>query len=375
MHTRFPPGVGKLRTILALGLALWAVSAAGQASADDQQACDCGCGNSNTVSSLFWCGVEPLPRDPWYVTADGMAMQRLFRGLGPIAVMGLSPTASLALSQKSLDEPFQAGGRLLVGHTFDESPYQIEVSYYTMTTWDTAAQAADPMGNLFSPFTNFGATPGNSSFTNFGATPDTRVDFNTLVQIRETSRLEDGEVNLKHRLPLPVGNPMVTLLFGVRHVAVREEFEYMSGPSQNTNPVTVHAHTNNNLWGPQIGGVVEYGHQDVWLRFEGKAAICENDANRDLFASVNGIDATHPRAFYDGTATVADISVTLLWHPTTAITTRFGYQALWVDQLALAARNFVSDVGTLTDAASQPALNTRGTLVYHGPFAGLQLSW
>jgi hypothetical protein len=367
MHTLFPIAIGKLRTILAFGLTLWVFSAAGRAGADGppppsgSSGCDC---NGACGSSIFWYGVEPLLRDPWYASVDAIAMQRLFSGLGPVATLGLGSTGSLAFSQKDLNEPFQAGVRLLVGHTFDNTPYQVEVSYYTLTTWDTSGQASDPTGNLFSPFTNFGA-----------ATPNTALDYNSLVQIRQTSRLEDGEAYVKHRLPLPAGDPQIYLLFGVRHVGVREEFDYASGPTRNTNPVTVHAHTNNNLWGPQIGGVVDYGHQDVWLRFEGKAALCENDSNSDLFADANGIAATHPRVFHDATASVADISATILWHPTDSITTRFGYQALWVDQLALAGRNYAPDAADLTDALAPVPINTRGTLIYHGPFAGMQLSW
>src|SRR5208282_5178243 len=110
---------------------------------------------------------------------------------------------------------------------------------------------------------------------------------------------------------------------------------YMAYPAPT---VAVNAHTNNNLWGPQIGGVITYGHQDVWLQFEGKAALCENDANRDLSTNLGGVQTTRPRLYYDGTATVADINATLLWHCTAALTTRVGYQALWVDQIALAQR-------------------------------------
>ena len=40
---------------------------------------------------MFWCGVEPLPRDPWYVSVDGVAMQRLFSGLGEAASLGTNP--------------------------------------------------------------------------------------------------------------------------------------------------------------------------------------------------------------------------------------------------------------------------------------------
>ena len=132
----------------------------------------------------------------------------------------------------------------------------------------------------------------------------------------------------------------------------------------------VNAHTNNSLWGPQIGGVIEYGHQDVWLRVEGKAALCENDANRDLYANVSGTATTHPTVYHDGTAEVADVSATLLWHFASAATFRIGYQAMWVDQLALAARNFETGVASLTNATAPVPIDMGGHLVYHGPFVG-----
>ena len=95
-------------------------------------------------------------------------------GAGAAATEGLSPTGTLALSQQSLDDPFQAGARMLVGHTFGDSPYQVEVSYFWLNPLDMTAQAADPTGNLFSPFTNFG-TPANPL-----------VDNNSFVEIHLT---------------------------------------------------------------------------------------------------------------------------------------------------------------------------------------------
>ena len=129
-------------TIFAVGLALWAGAGAGQAIADEPPG-----------YSIFWQGCEPAAGDPWYVSSEGLALQRLFRGLGPIATEGPSPTGTLALSQQNLDEPFNAGVQFLVGHTFDDSPYQVEVSYFWLNPWNTSAQAVDPTGNLFSPFT------------------------------------------------------------------------------------------------------------------------------------------------------------------------------------------------------------------------------
>lgn len=276
---------------------------------------------------------------------------------------GRSPTGTLAISQQSLDEPFQAGTRLLVGHSFEDTPYQVEVSYYWISPWDTSAQAIDPAGNLTSPFTILSGFPLNKF-----------LDNNTLVEIREVSRLENGEINLKHTLSLPAGDPTIALLFGVRHVAVREEFDYSSQPV-GADPVSVRARTNNNIWGPQIGGLVDCGCHDVWFHMEGKAALCDNECDRDLAANVNGANATHARIFHSGTAEVADISASLVWRPLPVLTATIGYQALWCDELALAARNFAPDPTTLTNAAAEPAINTRGTLIYHGPFAGLQLNW
>ena len=118
-------------------------------------------------------------------------------------------------SHPDLYTPFQAGDRLLVGHTFDDTPYQVEVSYFWLSAWNTSAQFLSDR-SLFSPFTNFGS-PANSS-----------VDGNSSVQVNEVSRLESGEVNFKYALSLPAGEPTVVLMVGVRHVGVREEFDYAS---------------------------------------------------------------------------------------------------------------------------------------------------
>jgi hypothetical protein len=72
---------------------------------------------------------------------------------------------------------------------------------------------------------------------------------------------------------------------------------------------------------------------------------------------------------------VGDIGASILWRPVAALTAKIGYQALWCDQVALAARNFAPDLATLTNPLLQSPMNARGTLIYHGPFAGLQWNW
>jgi hypothetical protein len=357
MYVDFSSRIARLGTILAVAVMLWTF---GPGSAVGDDPCNCNC-DPNCYSGL-WPPCDPFPRAPWYFSADGVAMQRVFPGLGPAATLGLSPTSSLALSQKDLATPFESGAQMRIGHNFDGSPYQLEVSYLWLAQSDTTAQVVDPAANLYSPFTNFGA-PVNPLF-----------DPSDLVTIHQISQLESGDINLKCILPLPARAPTMMLLFGVRHVGIKEQFDYSSSLA-GANPVLVHAHTNNNLWGPQIGAVMDYGRENAWLHFEGKAALCNNSANRDLDANVNGVDANHPRQFTSGTATVADASLAILWRPSSILTARIGYQGMWCDQLALAGRNYVADPTMLTTATAEPAVNTRGTLFYHGPFAGLQLNW
>ena len=80
MHTLFPPGMGRLGTILALGLALWAAAGAGRAIADDPPGCgDRGCG----CNPVFWQGYEPLPATLGMSAATGLPCSDYFAGWDP----------------------------------------------------------------------------------------------------------------------------------------------------------------------------------------------------------------------------------------------------------------------------------------------------
>ena len=243
MQVFIPLGSDKRGTIPALALIFWAAAIGISAADEPPGPCDCCSTVAGNQGSMFWCGVEPLPRDPWYVSVDGVAMQRLFSGLGEAASLGTNPGATVALSQQSLDNPYQAGVQMLLGHTFTNTPYQVEATFLWLNPLAESAQAASSADNLFSPFSNFGSPTVNPI-----------VDNNSFVQIGLVSRLQTEDLCLKSKLPLPEGDPTVILLVGVRQVGVREEFDYFSTPSTNVNPVAVHAHTNNNIWGPEIGG-------------------------------------------------------------------------------------------------------------------------
>jgi hypothetical protein len=75
----------------------------------------------------------------------------------------------------------------------------------------------------------------------------------------------------------------------------------------------------------------------------------------------------------DHTAFAGELALTFVYRWSPHLTTRLGYQALWLEQLALAPDNLNTDLNILTLGPAQ--LNHDSGSVYHGPFAGIALGW
>jgi hypothetical protein len=263
-----------------------------------------------------------------------------------------------------LDKPFSAGVRTTIGYTVGDSPYQAEFSYFTLNQWDTSAAAFDPNGMLVSPFTNFG------QFTD----PFGTLDRNQLVTIHELSYLDNAEFNIKTLLPTPPGMTF-NFLMGVRYMGVREELDYLSFKNISA-PATaaVTAHTVNNMWGPQVGALVDFNvERHTWISFEIKGAILSNSASRDLFATTNSTNYTHDDS-QTATAFASEFNLSIFWKPTPALSARIGYEAILVNNLVLAEENFAPSAPILESSVPIP-LNNRGSVLYQGPYAGLELDW
>lgn len=322
------------------------------------------------------CCLAP-PRPAWYVDTEAIALRRTVLDRIDVGSLGTMPGHLIVLDRDDLDQPFQAGPKLLIGHTFADTPYQIEFSYFQVGDWDatTGVRNFSPngvgsTGNLFSPFTFFG-----------NPAPVAGVDYDNLIRIHETSHLDNEELNWKHAICLPTNCLALTFLVGARHMSINESFDYFSTSDVSTTPggssAAVSSRTGNDLWGAQIGGTADlYTSQCSWIRFECKGALCNNSAYRDLQSTLINGAATNatvqPRLDETGTAYVADFGITVFWRPLPHLTSRIGYQALWVDGLALASQNYRMDP-TLT--LPPVAMNRKGSELYQGPFAGVEFSW
>ena len=97
-------------------------------------------------------------------------------------------------------------------------------------------------------------------------------------QIHELSSMDMGELNLRGQLPMPPGRLTASALVGVRYMDVHEQFDYLDS---STLPLPmVSTRTQNQMWGPQVGGLAQFFIEDCfWVDVEAKGAIFANDAS------------------------------------------------------------------------------------------------
>ena len=326
--------------------------------------------------------VPPRPR--WYVTSDGGALHRNptrnfdFASLGvlPMLPSGVaSGPTDIVLSTRNYNYDFSAAGRVLIGHTFNDC-LQIEGVYLGVAESDNLVAVRDATpnalggnGNLFSPFGGFGVTP------------LVGLDYNKLAQIRYTSSLQGGELNIRRQLPMPPEGLVTSILFGVRYIGLPENFDYFTQsdvptPGGTTN--SIHVTTSNEMVGPQIGALFEfYVDNRWWVNVEMKAALMNNRGQQSTtYVNVdnNGVTTQNfDSRREDHTAFAGDLALTFVYRWSPHFTTRLGYQALWLQNLVLAPDNLNTDIDIVRLGPAQ--LNYTGGTVYHGPFAGITVGW
>ncbi len=158
-----------------------------------------------------------------------------------------------------------------------------------------------------------------------------------------------------------------------------EEFDY------NTTTATFPAATNNfrintdnQMYGAQVGGMLEfYCDNRWWFNFEFKGGVMDDRTSlTTLYQNTPVGGATTNTAFttqQDHTAFVEDFSITCVYHWNEHITTRFGWQGVFLQNVALAEQNLGTSLPLLTTGPA--VLNHYGSVVYQGPVAGLTVAW
>lgn len=294
-------------------------------------------------------------------------------------------SVTTVLGTQDLHFEFEGGYRFTLGRMLSDQ-YWLEFTYFDVHDWFGTAAVRDrteyierdaegePTGttypaSLFSPFTDFGNP-------DFPEAIRERFDYNHFVRIESTSTLDNMEMNLWHRLATPPEQLEASFLVGLRYMSILEYFRYHSEsdvPGVGTTNF-VDTRTGNHLFGAQLGALLTFPIEPSWsIDWELKGAVCGNRAHENTRYTPDGVPGPLIGRREGRTTFVGETSVMLVYEFTPRLTVHAGYQALWVDGLALASENVPRDAYILIEGPGQ--LVHSGNIVYHGPQLGLNLVW
>jgi hypothetical protein len=324
------------------------------------------CGEGCAPPACEWIG-----GGGWYFTVDALALKR--DQANNVAFATWDDDGNVALETRQRDFPFRYGAQFTAGRTL--SPwFRVEGTYFGLANWNELVAVRDNSINAF-------GEPGDlfSRLSNFGNPPTVGLDFNDLASINYSSALDNVELNLRRRLDT-ISSMEMSVFGGARYISVRERMEYFTSsalPLALGATNSVNTRTTNDLFGLQIGATLNAPlDDDFWLGLTTKGAICQNIANQDTVYATNvgGVaDSFAGGARKNASTWVGDVQLTFNYRCCEWLTCRVGYQATWMDGLALASDNIPASADILRFGPA--TIEANGRVVYHGPHAGFMLVW
>ncbi|MBN2580397.1 MAG: hypothetical protein JXB10_15545 [Pirellulales bacterium] len=307
------------------------------------------------VSSRLFGG-QALPGEPdllyrnryegeWLTaTADLLVMDRV--GPRSVPLVRNATTGAELLNAKDLDFKWELGPRVnFIAHRvlFDQD---IEASYFGIDGFrasETVYSASNPIAFSIPGYTYTAAN---------GA--GIRFEYPSQIYSAELN----GRIYLYDRL---------SLLAGFRWVNLHENL-VGTGIVGGMGTEFLDINVDNHLYGGQIGMDVSLLDFDGPFRIDGvlKAGVFGNYT--DQAAIVGGRNYGDKR---DHTAFLGEINLVAVYEITPNILLRGGYQVLWLEGVALAG----DQPATLDLNSNDFQPDTRGSLFYHGAFAGLEINY
>jgi hypothetical protein len=323
---------------------------------------------------------EPLiPPTPYqsslgtiYVASDLVGFARL----DPKGTFATANRTTTVLSGDNLDYVHTPGMRTMVGLRLNDY-YALETTYLGLFDWDVQNSVRNVQVNL-------AGTAGNlySPFTNFGSPPQAGLDFNNFVSVASETEFDTGELNVRQRVDLPSSGFQAAGLWGLRYIGLSDRFSYRSrsvSPAPSGSVVANDVNAYNRMLGAQFGGAFEmHVERRAWVNLEAKGMVLTNDSSQSshFAAGPPGAAATTSTVGEQSQRRVsfgADVQATLSWRFSPAIVGRLGYQALFLDGVALGDDNFLKNARNATVSPSE--LANDGNMTFHGPFTGVTFTW
>jgi hypothetical protein len=256
------------------------------------------------------------------------------------------------LGTEDLNLGMTAGPRLSLRYTF-RSAGTLELSYFGFHHWDDAvtAQGTDRL-SLPAPLAPF-----TEDYT--GATAMTTS---------LSADIHNAEVNVIR----PLADSDLSILAGFRYLNLDERFGLRSVDLQDgTSDMSVS--TDNNLFGCQLGALLQRQFNQFGLEVLGKAGIFGNDAQQSAFmADVNNTSILRDSHDRGGrVAFVGEFGVAGTYQFNPALTCRVGYNIFWLQGVARATDQL--DFGDTAESGTQ--LRSDGEAFLHGVSVGLEGRW
>ena len=300
-------------------------------------------------------------------------------------------TTNPRLVANGQDDDYEAGWQIALRH--DLGPLSVfEATYMGVYDFGFDLTAQDP-NNLFSIFSQYGVAPDPAD----NVSGIEGLDGSDIHNLNYQSDLQSTE--LTYRRYWVGSNPRVsgTILAGARYFRMTEDlvFSAYNSPAANAaigtpNDLTgrIDYASKNDLVGFQIGG-------DAWaclrqglrLGLEGKAGVFNNrfkfDSNNFIDPAVGSTTPVNPQSAEDGNqvAFAAEGGISLVADILPSWSIKGGYQFIYMDSMVALKNNVATTqyftgvpAGTNTPVLA-PALNTEGTMLYHGFHGGLEYVW
>ncbi len=312
--------------------------------------CDVGCGPSCCC-----------PR--WTASADFIILDRIGGTNQPLVSRtdSLSTSGTVVLTGNDFQQGFAAGPRVgVIRH--GDCGYDLELSYFQIGGWSSDRTiAADP--NNWKWLTM--SAPGGFLQTNEEAGQGMAWVY--------TTQLYNAEFNVRWNPP-----GRVTMLAGFRWVNLGEKLVgALSPPTVSWEPPFWNARTTNNLYGFQVGA-----DWKIWDRgrfsIDGlvKTGFYDNDAEETTAVSVIAKHLRSGSASTNRTAFVGETGLQCKYQVTKRLLLRAGYEAIWLQGVALAPGQVQETYVTVSPMSAQAlGVNCGSGVFYHGATAGLEYSF
>ena len=313
------------------------------------------------------CACECQPR--WYGGVEVVWLDRSRPKPFSVSVLDISPPPeTIVLNTEDIGFRYEPGLRLTLGRWLDACT-SIEAQYLGLHDWEGTASSPFSAAGDIDPF-----------WGNDLEDIDTR-NFQDAFQheIRYESNLHSFEINRRR------WNGMDSSRFvGVRYVQVSEEFELLSfdsDPSGIINPEDFGLYdidTMNHLIGVHVGGMRQTGGDRFKVGIRGKAGLFLNFLSQESHLLDFNAGNTPPartdletRESDVALATVVELGAYGLYRVSDRCWIRAGYDLLFISGLALASEQL--DIPQWENSRS--SLSDNGSVIYHGPSAGLMFNW